>query len=77
MEKLDVQPKIIESQNHSGWERPTRSPSSSPAHPTMPTAHNTQCHISTFLDTCRDGDPTTSLGSCATASPLSVRSNFS
>ena len=31
----------------------------------MPTAHIPQCHIPMALNTSRDGDPTTSPGSCA------------
>ena len=37
---------LIEPQNHSGWKRPLRSASPTPAHPTVPTAHLPQCHIS-------------------------------
>ena len=50
---------IIESQNHSVWKRPLRSSIPTPAHPSMPTAHVPQCHISTVLSTSRDGDSVT------------------
>jgi len=30
-----------------------------PSHPTMPTDHIPQCHVSAVLNTSRDGDPTT------------------
>ena len=39
-----------ESQSHSGWTRPLRSPSPTPIHSTMPTAHIPQCHIPTALE---------------------------
>lgn len=31
----------------------------------MPTNHDPQCHIFIFLNTSKEGDPTASLGSCA------------
>ena len=39
--------RIVESQNHSGWKRPLRSPSTTPAHSHH--AHVPQCHIPTAL----------------------------
>ena len=49
----------MESQRHSGYKRPLRSPSPTPAHPTMPTAHTPQCHIPMVMEHPKDGDPTT------------------
>lgn len=54
----------VESQNHSSWKRPPRSPS--PAHPA---AHVPQCHISMVLGPLWGRCPQRSLCSCA-AAPL-------
>ena len=43
----------LESQKHSGWKRPLRSPS--PTLPTMPTNHVPQCRISTVLEHLHGG----------------------
>ena len=40
---------FADSENREGWKRPRRSPSPTPTHPTVPTAHVPQCHISKVL----------------------------
>ena len=61
----------VESQHHQGSKRPLRSPRPTPTHPTMPTDHGPQCHIS---NTSRIGGSSTSLCSCAPAALLCGRS---
>ena len=40
-------------------EKTSENPTSTPAHPTMPTAHIPQCHIPVLPNTSRNGDPST------------------
>jgi len=40
-------------------EKASEIPTSTPAHPTMPTAHIPQCHIPVLPNTSRNGDPST------------------
>ena len=40
---------VIESSHHKGQKSPFRTPSPTPTHPTTPTDHVPQCHISTAL----------------------------
>ena len=49
---------------HSGWKRPLRSPSLTPR-PPCPLPMSLSATSPRFWNTSRDGDPTTSLGSCA------------
>ena len=61
--RLEKTSKIIQSD---------RSPTTNIAHCTM----SLSATSTRFLNTSRNGDPTTSLGSCATASPLLWQRNF-
>uniref|UniRef100_A0A8C2T4P0 Uncharacterized protein n=1 Tax=Coturnix japonica TaxID=93934 RepID=A0A8C2T4P0_COTJA len=56
-----------ESCNHQCLISPPTSPCPTPIHPTVPTEHVPHCHIPTDLNTSRDGDSTTSLGSLCPA----------
>ena len=58
-----------------GLEKTSGIPKSNPTHPTMPMSRSATSLQ--FRNTSRDSDSTTSLGSCANASPLFLRRNLS